>query len=245
MLLRPCLLSVIMAAACTTLALADEPKTSPKEVPGWGRVVDPWRDCTFSLDRENDRLRIHVPGTAHVLSAEVAELPMNAPRVLRRVRGDFTATVHVMGRFEPGRYRTTPYDPYHGAGLIIWQDRSNYLRIERAVGYIKGRNQPYINYELREGGRLTVTEGISIAGHPLFLKIQRRGGAFTGGYSQDGRRWTGLDRIDTTFADRVDIGAVAINSSKEPLSAELEMLNIEDPQGSIARDYADSAEDAR
>jgi hypothetical protein len=42
-----------------------------------------------------------------------------------------------------------------------------------------------------------------------------------------------------TFADRVEVGIVAVNSAERTLSAELEMLNIEDPQGSMARDYAD------
>ena len=78
---------------------------------------------------------------------------MNAPRVVRGVRGDFTASVHVLGRLEPGPIKTTHYDPYHGAGLIAWQDASGYLRLERAVGYINGRYRPYVNYELREGGR--------------------------------------------------------------------------------------------
>ena len=53
--------------------------------------------------RENERLRIQVPGTPHVFGAEVPQLPMNAPLVVRRVRGDFTANVHVLGRLEPGR----------------------------------------------------------------------------------------------------------------------------------------------
>ena len=92
MLQRSCLLSVIMAAACTTAAVADGDEARPNDLPGWGRVLDPWRDCDVSLDGERDRLKIRVPGTPHVLSAEDASSPMNAPRVVRRVRGDFTAS---------------------------------------------------------------------------------------------------------------------------------------------------------
>jgi hypothetical protein len=85
-----------MAAICmTATAVPDEYQARPNEVPGWGRVLDPWRDCNVALDREHDRLTIKVPGTLHVLSAEVPQLPMNAPRVVRRVRGDFTAGVQV------------------------------------------------------------------------------------------------------------------------------------------------------
>jgi regulation of enolase protein 1 (concanavalin A-like superfamily) len=242
MLQRPCLLSVIMAALCTSAAVPDEYKAQPNEVPGWGRVLDPGRDCDVSLDREHERLRIQVPGTPHVLSAEVPRLPMNAPRVVRRVRGDFTASVHVLGRLEPGRSKTTHYDPFHGAGLIVWQDPSNYLRLERAVGFINGRNHPYINYELREGGRLAVSHGITIEGRSLFLKLRREGPLFSARYSRDGRRWVEFASVNARFDDRVEVGVIAINSSQRTLSAELERLRIEDPQGSMARDFAVDSE---
>ena len=126
------------------------PGSGTAERGAWlGSSARPVAGLQCRLDREHDRLTIKVPGTPHVLSAEVPQLPMNAPRVVRRVRGDFTAGVQVLGRLEPGRSRTTHYDPYHGAGLIVWQDPSNYLRLERAVGFINGRHHPYINYELR------------------------------------------------------------------------------------------------
>jgi regulation of enolase protein 1 (concanavalin A-like superfamily) len=239
MLPKSCLLSVITAVVCITAAVADEPAARPNEVPGWGRVIDPWGDCKISLDRENERLKIQLPGTPHVLSAEVPQLPMNAPIVVRRVGGDFTANVRVLGRLAPGPSRTTHYDPYHGAGLIVWQDPSNYLRLERAVGFIRGQHHPYVNYELREGGLLAVTRGFAIEDGPLFLKLRRQGESFSAWYSYDGRRWVELGRVNTTFAERVEVGVMAVNSSRLPLSAELEMLNIEDPQGSMARDDAD------
>ena len=43
MLQRSCRLSVIMAAVCTIAAAPDESEARPNEVPGWGRVIDPWR----------------------------------------------------------------------------------------------------------------------------------------------------------------------------------------------------------
>jgi hypothetical protein len=63
MLKRFCLLSVIMAAVFTTAAVAGEDEARPDEVPGWGRVLDPSRDCNVSVNLEHDRLEIKVPGT--------------------------------------------------------------------------------------------------------------------------------------------------------------------------------------
>jgi regulation of enolase protein 1 (concanavalin A-like superfamily) len=192
-----------------------------------------------SLDPETERLKIEVPGAPHVLSAEMPELPMNAPRVIRGVRGDFTASVHVLGRLQPGRFKTTHYDPYHGAGLIVWQDSSNYLRLERAEGFVEGRYLPYINYEVREGGRLTESHGFRTEDRPLFVKLRREGVAFFAWYSRDGRHWVELGQLDTSFGEPVEVGVVAVNSSTKALSAELEALIINDPSGSNARDYGD------
>jgi regulation of enolase protein 1 (concanavalin A-like superfamily) len=226
-----------LIALCATVAARAGDHATPSDLPGWGHVLDPSRDCDVSLDAERDRLRITVPGTPHVLSAEDPELPMNAPRVVRRVRGDFTAGVRVLGRLEPGRSRTTHYDPFHGAGLIVWQDPSNYLRLERAVGSIKGRPHPYVNYELREGGRLALSHGITVEDRPLFLKLRRQGRAFSAWYSRDGRRWVELASVEATLGERVQVGVVAVNSSARTLAAELEGFSVKDPQGSMARDY--------
>ena len=97
----------------------------------------------------------------------------------------------------------------------------------------------YINYELREGGRLAVSHGITTGDRPLSLKLRRQGTAFSASYSRDGRRWVELGRVEATFAERVEVGVVAVNSSKQTLSAELEGLSVTDPQGSMARDYGD------
>jgi regulation of enolase protein 1 (concanavalin A-like superfamily) len=221
----------------TGAAATGQDEAPALDVPGWGRVLDPSRDSDVALDREHDRLIIKVPGTPHVLSAEVPQLPMNAPRVVRRVRGDFAAEVDVLGRLEPGRFKTTHYDPYHGAGLIVWQDAGNYLRLERAVGFVNGRRRPYINYELRQGGRLAESHGIPTEDRSLFLKLRRQGAAFSAWCSHDGRRWVELGSIDANFAERVEVGVIAVNSSRQTLKAELEGLRIDDPQGSMARDY--------
>jgi regulation of enolase protein 1 (concanavalin A-like superfamily) len=227
----------VIALSTTAAAVLAGDDATPRELPGWGRVLDPSRDCEISLDDEHDRLKIAVPGTPHVLSAEDPKLPMNAPRVVRGVRGDFTAEVRVLGRLEPGRSRSTPYDPFHGAGLIVWQDASNYLRLERAVGFIKGRPHPYLNYELRKEGRLAMSQGIAVEDHPLYLRLRRQGREFAAWYSRDGRRWVPLAGVEAPLNERVEVGVIAVNSSARTLTVELDRFSVNDPQGSMARDY--------
>jgi hypothetical protein len=46
-----------------------------------------------------------------------------------------------------------------------------------------------------------------------------------------------LARVDATLNERVEVGVVAVNSSARTLSTELERFRVNDPQGSMARDY--------
>ena len=139
------------------------------------------------------------------------------------------------GKLDPRPSKTTVYDPYHGAGLIVWKDDRNYLRLERAVGMINGRTTPYLNYELRKDGRLTHSQGIPIKDHPLYLKIRRAGGEIQAWRSPDGSRWSELPSLRFPTDDRVMVGVVAINSSHHPLRAELEQLRIDKSPGTEAR----------
>ena len=60
-------------------------------------VTDPDKDCEFSL--LGDNLVVVVPPVNHNLHPVRG---MNAPRVLKKVAGDFTAQVKVTSDFKPG-----------------------------------------------------------------------------------------------------------------------------------------------
>jgi regulation of enolase protein 1 (concanavalin A-like superfamily) len=220
--LAGCLVACLLAAAS---GRGEEPPG--RRVPDWGDVIDPSRDCKVTHDSDRNRLTIEVPGTPHVLSSEVPGMAMGAPRVLQVVYGDFKVSVKVAGRFDPGKSRSTPYDPYHGAGLIIWKDGRNYLRLERAVASIKERDTPYINYELRKDGLLAKSLGITTRDRPLHLRIERSGGEVQAWQSADGRQWSSLPGMSVPFQGKVEVGVVAVNSSRRPLRAELEGFKLE------------------
>ncbi len=211
----------------SAVSVGDEP--SMRRVPGWGEVVDPSGDCKVAFDPARDRLTIAVPGTPHCLSSEVAGLALDAPRVVQDVYGDFKVSVRVAGKLDPGSAKSASYDPYHGAGLIVWKDEQNYLRVERAVATIRGRTTPYLNDELREKGRLAFTRGIPVSDQPVYLKVERSGGQIRSWRSTDGSRWTELPGVADSMPGRVRVGVVAINSAKHPLRAELDKFRIEEP----------------
>jgi hypothetical protein len=123
--------------------------------------------------------------------------------------------------------------------LIVWQDPSNYLRLERAVGFMNGKRHPYTNFEVRERGRLTESHGIPIADRPIFLKLSRQGVEFSAWYSDDRRQWAGLGSVRASFVEGVEVGVVAVNSARRALSAELQWLSFEDPRSAMVPDALD------
>ena len=211
----------------------------PVEVLAEGsHVIDPDGDCRVLLDRAENRATIFVPGAAHLLSADIGR--MNAPRILRDIRGEFEVRVKVTGAGHPGgRGTTTQYAPYHGAGLLLWQDPENYVRLEIAADIRKGKVTPYANFELRQAGLLATSRGLKIEDGTTDLRLRRRGDEIHGAFSLDGDHWTPFPPMVAKFEDRLEIGVVAVSSSSKPMTAGFEGFRVIGGAGAEARDGAD------
>jgi hypothetical protein len=191
----------------------------------WGALIDPDGDCQVVPDAAANRATILVPGTAHLLSAEVDA--MNAPRIIHDITGEFEVRVRATGTSHPGGTATTTlYSPYHGAGILIWQDPENYVRLEIAADLRKGKAFPYANFELRQDGRLAVTRGYKIQDGSSYLRLERRGDEIHGAVSADGNQWTPLPPLIAHLEDRVRVGVVAVNSASRPLKAGFEGFQV-------------------
>jgi serine/threonine protein kinase/regulation of enolase protein 1 (concanavalin A-like superfamily) len=201
-----------------------------REKGNWGDAVDPDRDCKFELEPREDKVRISVPGKTHILSAEIGRV--NAPRILRDIKGDFDVSVQVAGTSHPGGKPTTNlYPPYHGAGLLIWQDQDNYVRLEIAADLQHGKARPYVNFEHRKDGVLAVSSGIKNADGSNQLRLRRRGDEIYASFGPDGLRWTSFSPLIAKLNDRLKVGVSAINSSTKPLTAEFEGLEAMEKPG--------------
>ena len=78
------------------------------------------------------------------------------------------------------------YSPYHGAGLIIWQDEGNYVRLEIATDLQHGRQRPYVNFEYRKEGALAVSSGMRNGDGSHHLRLKRRGDEVFASFGPDG-----------------------------------------------------------
>jgi regulation of enolase protein 1 (concanavalin A-like superfamily) len=212
-------------------------------VEGWGETVDPAGDCEFEV--KEGRLRITVPGSEkpHDLSPELES--GTAPRVLRPVKGDFVLQVKVGGEFEPGDNSTQQgRTPYNGAGLVVFADEKNFVRLERAALQGAGQSVAYPNFEIRVDGRL---EGIGVAGgvavdraKPMWLKLERHGDEIRGAISQDGgEHWQeGAPKKLTAKAwaqeGAIKAGVAAISTATKPFTAVYSDLSVTDGEAAKA-----------
>jgi regulation of enolase protein 1 (concanavalin A-like superfamily) len=191
----------------------------------WGEFVSPDRDCKINLDPSKALIKISVPGTPHLLSAELGR--MNAPRLVREVGGDFDAYVSVAGVSHPeGKSMKQYAAPYHGAGILVWQDEANYVRLEIAADVHQGKIRPYTNFEYRENGALAASRGLKFDDGLRRLRLRRRGDEIYAAFGPDGVRWTLFPRLVVKFKDRLKVGVIAINNSTKLLDAELEGFTV-------------------
>jgi regulation of enolase protein 1 (concanavalin A-like superfamily) len=194
----------------------------------WGYGVDPDGDCKFRV--ETGTLHIKMPGKPHSLSIERGST--NAPRFLRIVEGDFTVEVEVRGAF-PGDARSLVPGawPYYAAGLLVWQDEKNYVRLERAFMYFpKKKWRCFPNWQ--QFGDAQMRNDLAQYDYelseqaPTVLRIERKGDLFTGSVSQDRKEWHELPPLEAPLAKKLLVGVAALQNTPAEFEAVFENLKL-------------------
>ena len=199
------------------------PGVEPKgvEMPGWGVAIDPDKDC--EIKGQMQKLLLTVPGTCH----DLGESMVNAPRVMREVEGDFVVTVKVVGEFRPGGKSTNPKGvPFNGAGILVWSDSENFIRLERAA-VARGPNiRTYVNFGELEGGSSGASHNEVMKGGNCWVRMERKGSRIHGSISFDGTTWKELQPIQTVWPTTLKIGVIAVNSSSLPFPVTFEEFEL-------------------
>ncbi len=204
---------------------ADEPK--PLSLLAWLRIIDPDKDC--EIIPGDEKLTITVPPRNHNLHPVRG---VNAPRVLQRVTGDFTVQVKVTGEFLPGAQSTGIGTPFNGAGLLLWGNSHNFLRIERNIFRIDDKLYCYppLIEHWREGEFAGANDDPVDAeffkGRSTWLKLARRGKQATVSVSHDGKEWMEIKTVEVEFPEKLSVGVAAINSSNAPFTVHFEEFEI-------------------
>ncbi|HQU44022.1 MAG TPA: hypothetical protein PK867_14480 [Pirellulales bacterium] len=191
---------------------------------GWGRAIDPDGDC--AIEHQAGTIGMTVVGR-HDLSIELPQ-PMNAPRVMQDIEGDFIAIVEVDGvgpATGPSTVPTRP--PYLGAGFLLWQDEKNYVRLEHASVDVDGQVFDYLAFEERKNGaHKTVYSQFGLKRDAVRLRLERRSGKLYGAASYDAQQWFGYPPLDIGMPAKVQLGVAAISSSSLPFTPEFKGLEV-------------------
>ena len=214
----------VVEASNTKLLLKDARRGD--EIPHWGTVVDPNNDCEVGTSS----LKIQVPPTNHDLSPLRG---LSAPRVLRTVTGDFELSVKVTADFQPGPTAKGKGRPFNGAGLLIWQDAENFLRVERNAWW-DGESflcyPPLIEYwrdrKYAGANNAPVLSSKFFHGDSTWLKAIRRGERITVSMSHDGVKWIEVKTVIVKLDARLQVGVAALNTSDKPFQVEFDDLQL-------------------
>jgi regulation of enolase protein 1 (concanavalin A-like superfamily) len=189
----------------------------------WGDVTDPEDHCTIQV--KNGGISLEVPGSHHDLNAEIGKY--NAPRILQDVEGDFVVQVKVAGEFQPEEPSTREGAiPFNGAGLLIWLDADNFIRMERGAGLRNNKIGAFLLFECYQPGGRTTRNNARLDQGDVYLKIERHGNRIDGFSSTDGRDWTEAKPMNVAWPARVKVGLDAVNSAFSPFSVRFEEFSL-------------------
>jgi regulation of enolase protein 1 (concanavalin A-like superfamily) len=200
-----------------------------------GALIDPSKDCRLDKDEDNYRIKIEIPGKTHTLSTDFLNRsgkPLyNAPMALAEVNGDFTALVDVVGDISPGtdppRDRTSRGVPftYQSAGLVLYQDKNNYVRLERFVSIVGPAVSPVMLHRVvveafKDGKAVMNPIQLNAPRGDVMLAIERRGGKIRCLVRPNGvKAAASLPGLSLELPAKVRVGLVASNISAKPFSA--------------------------
>jgi S1-C subfamily serine protease len=207
-----------------------------------GALVDPDKDCKLTKDEDSSKVTIEIPGKLHTLSPEITtrldkkKSLHNAPFTVADVEGEFAALVEVTGDIQPGS--AVPKDrkgndlpfTFQSGGLILYQDKNNFLRLERAGSIIIAQRAPVHRLVIE-----AVKDGVQ-AMHPIYMDvpekdimlivIRRKGRVRCLFSTNDGASIGAFREFDLDLPKKLQIGLTAANISAKPLTMTFENFTI-------------------
>ncbi|WP_406700428.1 DUF1349 domain-containing protein [Singulisphaera sp. Ch08] len=184
--------------------------------PPLGLLIDPLQDSV--VKQGDNTVTIQVAAGPHIFDAtrDIAD----APRALADVEGDFTAEVKILGDLQPG---TVPlkglFFTFQGAGLLLWQDKDNYVRFERASAYTGERLQWLYLESCKDGKLSKPKKPMNVRDGAVTLRLERRGNTINYSYSLDGKTFLKVDHTATSLARKLSVGISANNASPRAFPA--------------------------
>lgn len=224
-MLRKLFVMLLALVAYNVLTAAPVKERKAQTIEGWGTVIDPDRDCKVMED--GGRVTITVPTTRHDLSLFNGKQQHNAPRILQDVKGNLLAGVKVR-TFPPAQANTASGGKisYHSAGMLLWLDDNNYVRLER--GSCGETAQLFIEAEHWQDNKLVSWKSIPLlVDRDTWLRMIRADGKLALSFSDDGDTWTEALAPEMKLPEKLKIGVLAINTTTTEFAPILEEFKVE------------------
>jgi S1-C subfamily serine protease len=204
-----------------------------------GPLVDPEKDCKLTKAEDAMQIKIEVPGgKIRTLSPFLVQRinkkkPLhNAPMTLIDVEGDFAAMVEVTGEISAGatlpkdrQGNTIPFT-FQGAGLLLYQNKDNFIRLERTAGVSMTTLQPIhkILFEVVKDGKQVPNQSYPAVpeGSVLLLLLRQKGRVWCGASRNLGAAPQPIKFIELDLPSKLKIGLSASNMSAKPFAAQFE-----------------------
>jgi beta-xylosidase len=141
-----------------------------------------------------------------------------APRYLKSITGDFQIETRV---------KYLPKANYQGAGLLIFKDRHNYIKFERAYGGGGGGEGLRIDVQSGDTYQPIVTPNdIQTDAPQVELKIARNGRRFIAYWRPDPNEdWREAGEFVSDYPDTILAGLIACNTAEE-ITAEFSYIRL-------------------
>lgn len=204
------------------------------EVSDWGTPVDPNGDCRIRT--EGEKLTILVPDGVHDLwyGRPDPKHRFSGPRVMQEVEGDFVAQVRVSARWLPYNENTN-----YGAGLLVWDSETDFIRAERHVFMYKGKPTCFTKPLHFEGNKRVDEPKLADAdffkGSSTWIRVERTGRDITSSISHDGRKWIDTGTRTTKFPGKVKVGVHVFKVSPGMFLAEFDEFSLTKKTGTANR----------
>lgn len=177
-------------------------------------AVDPEKEKPSGFDTKDGVLRLRIPSGKDLYGEN-----MTAPRFLKPVKGDFEVETRV---------KFSPSQDYQGAGILIFRNDNNYLRLERAFGGAGG-GESGIRFDLREDEvyePLATPDKFPSVASEVELKFRRVGKDFTAFWREAGKtEWIEVGKVTNSYPETVQIGLIGVSTADE-ITAEFSYIKL-------------------
>jgi regulation of enolase protein 1 (concanavalin A-like superfamily) len=216
--------SLTALGVCLLLGSTIAQETKSDTVAGWGTLTDPDSDCR--VKESNGALTITIPNKHHNLTHTTNGSKLNSPRVLQDVKGDFRLQVKVPIFPLPGANTSSDKGySFVSAGLLIWHDEKNFVRMDRAAEGNSGGG-PFAWVEVFRDGKPVTQKLRRLEDKDTHLRITRTGDYITFEAGDDGKSWAAVHAGEVKLPVQVKAGVFAINTTTKEFAPRLAGLTL-------------------